>query len=147
MHLGGSLPQDSSIYNSLSSLNLLDLSYNDLTGSVPQLQQLTSLQTLQLQGNKFAGPLPQLAGFSSLTTANFQENQFTGTEAQHAMWQYACCAKQNIICFACVHTDTVHPYVTCPLHLSLNWCMFMLTDDCRCSLMCCKEKSCLTFYT
>ena len=85
MHLGGSLPQDSSIYNSLSSLNLLVLCFNYLTVSVPELQQLTSVQTLQLQGNKFAGPLPQLAGFSSLTTANFQENQFTGTEAQHAI--------------------------------------------------------------
>ena len=79
MHLGGWLSWDSTVWSSLSSLNLLDLSYNDLTGAVPPLQPLSSLQTLQLQGNKFTGSLPQSAGFSSLTTANFQENQFTGT--------------------------------------------------------------------
>ena len=102
MHLGGWLSWDSTVWSSLSSLNLLDLSYNDLTGAVPPLEPLNSLQTLQLQGNKFTGSLPQLAGFSSLTTANFQENQFTGTQL------CTCCGKPADIHMAIHICGTVY---------------------------------------
>ncbi|KAL3139326.1 hypothetical protein ABBQ38_003661 [Trebouxia sp. C0009 RCD-2024] len=77
--LGGSLPQDASAYTPLTTLTLLDLSTNQLTGSLPPLGSLTALQTLELMENSFTGPLPELSGFRNLTVINFQDNQFSGT--------------------------------------------------------------------
>ena len=85
--LKGSLPQGASDYSSLSTLTLLDLSNNQLTGSLPPLGSLTALQTLELMQNSFSGPLPDLAGFNSLTAANFQENQFSGEGCFKVCWQ------------------------------------------------------------
>ena len=76
--LWGSLPQDASDYSSLSSLTLLDLSSNQLTGAFQPIAPLTALHTLELMENSFTGPLPPLTGFSKLTVVNFQDNQFSG---------------------------------------------------------------------
>ena len=78
--LGGSLPQDASVYAPLSStLVLLELSNNGLTGQVPSaLDQLTALQTLELHDNQFSGPLPALNGLTQMTVVNFASNQLTG---------------------------------------------------------------------
>ena len=78
--MGGSLPSDSSIWAPLSSsLLLLELSNNALTGSVPSaLDQLTALQTLELHDNQFSGALHDLAGLTQMTVVNFASNQLTG---------------------------------------------------------------------
>lgn len=78
--LGGSLPSDASVYAPLSStLVLLELSSNGLTGQVPSaLDQLTALQTLELHDNQFSGPLPALNGLTQMTVINFASNQLTG---------------------------------------------------------------------
>lgn len=86
--LGGSLPQDASAYTPLTTLTLLDLSTNQLTGSLPPLGSLTALQTLELMENSFTGPLPELSGFRNLTVINFQDNQFSGKHSFIDLLQY-----------------------------------------------------------
>lgn len=62
-----------------STLLLLELSNNGLSGSVPStLDQLTALLTLELHDNQFSGPLPDLNGLTQLTVVNFASNQLTG---------------------------------------------------------------------
>ena len=60
-------------YTSLSTLTLLDLSSNHLTGALPPIGSLTGLQTLELMENSLTGPLPDLAG-----AQEFDCGQFSG---------------------------------------------------------------------
>ena len=58
----------------------LDLSWNDLTGSIPeQLGQLTNLQSLNLLGNQLTGPIPeQLGQLTNLQTLYLNGSQLSG---------------------------------------------------------------------
>lgn len=75
--LGGTIP---SSLGSLHSLQIaLNLSSNELTGEVPfQLGSLNSLQRLDLSLNNLTGSLSSLAGLSSLLEVNVSFNHFKG---------------------------------------------------------------------
>ena len=61
----------------------VDLSYNQLTGTVPALVALIpSLRYADVSGNRFTGPLPakkEIGGWKSLQYFGAASNQFTGT--------------------------------------------------------------------
>ncbi len=60
-------------------LQELKLTGNDLAGSVPSwLNNITSLTELELRGNQFSGPLPALGGLTSLTWLDVSANQLSG---------------------------------------------------------------------
>ncbi len=65
----------------LSNLEHLDLSYNDLTGPIPQgIGQLGNLSTLNLDGNRFKGNIPDALGqLRNLTLLRLRRNQLTGS--------------------------------------------------------------------
>ncbi|BFG22001.1 hypothetical protein CerSpe_082750 [Prunus speciosa] len=64
-------------FASLCSLQSLDLSSNDLTGSLPDLTNL-SLQSLDLSSNDLTGSLPDLTNLSSLEVLRLNNNKFSG---------------------------------------------------------------------
>lgn len=63
------------------SLETLDLSWNWLTGPLPDaLEQFRNLQALHLRTNDFSGPLPPAWGrLSNLTELDLSHNQLTGS--------------------------------------------------------------------
>ncbi|KAF7003177.1 hypothetical protein CFC21_018542 [Triticum aestivum] len=66
-------------FSKLTSLNLLDLSFNNITGQVPQtLLNLKLLNFLFLGNNSLSGNLPSSIG-SSLKNLDFSYNQLSGT--------------------------------------------------------------------
>jgi hypothetical protein len=70
--LSGSLPS----LDGLSNLQLLDLSHNRLSGTLPNMADLTSLQRLALHNNALSGPLPtSLGSLSNVTFANLRYNR------------------------------------------------------------------------
>ncbi|KAJ1272795.1 hypothetical protein BS78_06G228900 [Paspalum vaginatum] len=65
-------------FSQLAKLNLLDLSFNNITGPVPQgLLNLSSLNFIFLGNNSLTGSLPSSIG-SSLTALDFSYNQLSG---------------------------------------------------------------------
>ncbi len=74
--LTGSLP---TALNSLTGLRSLDLSGNQLTGSIPDLSALTSLTHLLLSRNQLTGSIPDLSALTSLTHLLLSRNQLTGS--------------------------------------------------------------------
>ncbi|KAJ1272794.1 hypothetical protein BS78_06G228800 [Paspalum vaginatum] len=65
-------------FSKLAKLNLLDLSFNHITGPVPQaLLNLNSLNVIFLGNNSLSGSLPDYIG-SSLTALDFSYNQLSG---------------------------------------------------------------------
>ncbi|XP_011009765.1 PREDICTED: LRR receptor-like serine/threonine-protein kinase GSO1 isoform X4 [Populus euphratica] len=86
LHLGGNQYNDS-IFSSLtefSSLKSLDLSYNQLTGSINSFQLLPmrmgKLENLDLGGNRLnSSILSILSGLSSLKSLDLSRNMFTGS--------------------------------------------------------------------
>ncbi|CAI5977433.1 unnamed protein product [Closterium sp. NIES-65] len=80
-NFSGSLPASIS---ALQSLQNLDLSYNQFSGSLPQggafLSGFSKLVTLQIYGNHFSGSLPlSFACTTSILTITLGSNQFWGT--------------------------------------------------------------------
>ncbi|XP_050290612.1 receptor-like protein 14 [Quercus robur] len=69
-------------FAALDALELLDLSYNELTGIVPpSIGALSSLKSLVLEGNKLNGSLPTqgLCELRKLEELNLRWNNFEGT--------------------------------------------------------------------
>ncbi|XP_010464796.1 PREDICTED: receptor-like protein 12 [Camelina sativa] len=77
--LYGRFHSNSSLQN-LHFLTTLDLSYNDLTGQIPDsIGNLTQLTSLQLFGNQFSGQIPSSIGnLFHLTSLNLLENNLDG---------------------------------------------------------------------
>ena len=75
-NLRGTLPAD---LGTLSHLITLDLSDNQLSGTIPDLSALIGLMTLNLRDNQLSGTIPDsLSSLLSLTTLNLGENRLTG---------------------------------------------------------------------
>jgi len=76
--LTGTLPE---MLGSLTSLGILDLRHNELTGTLPDsLVSLTSLRELNLRKNKLTGMLPEnMEYLSKLVNLHLGQNKFTGT--------------------------------------------------------------------
>ncbi|KAL6285220.1 hypothetical protein ACE6H2_009610 [Prunus campanulata] len=75
----GPLPND--LFSSLSSLQVLDLSYNRLTNHLPEFSSKTTrLETLDLSRNLFNGSIVVPASAAAtLTTFNVMRNNFAGS--------------------------------------------------------------------
>ncbi|XP_047983252.1 receptor-like protein EIX2 isoform X2 [Salvia hispanica] len=67
------------IVSVLESLEILDLSHNQLNGSMPDLRAFSSLTELHLSGNNFSGYIPLSIGkFSKLQVLDLSLNSFEG---------------------------------------------------------------------
>ena len=75
-NLNGTLP---TALAELDALTSLDLSNNQLTGSIPDVSDLTSLDTLDLSRNQLDGEIPDLSDLTSLLTLYLNDNQLTGS--------------------------------------------------------------------
>ncbi|XP_020586791.1 LRR receptor-like serine/threonine-protein kinase GSO1, partial [Phalaenopsis equestris] len=64
----------------LSLVNIIDLSYNNLTGEIPiELMSLVGLMSLDLSRNQFTGQIPNKIGLmQSLETLDLSRNHFLG---------------------------------------------------------------------
>ncbi|XP_059455863.1 receptor-like protein 56 isoform X2 [Corylus avellana] len=63
-----------------NSLQLVDLSHNSLSGSLPSCLNLQNIEHLYLQGNKLTGPIPKsIFNSSSLLTLDLRDNNFFGS--------------------------------------------------------------------
>ncbi|MDE2716818.1 MAG: leucine-rich repeat domain-containing protein, partial [Chloroflexota bacterium] len=65
--------------NSLTGLQELFLSANQLAGSIPTLSSLTALERLNLSGNELSGEIPDLSGLTSLTDLILHSNRLSGS--------------------------------------------------------------------
>jgi Leucine-rich repeat (LRR) protein len=64
----------------IDSLELVDLSHNSLSGSLPSCLNLQGVKHLLLQGNKLTGPIPKAIFNSlSLSTLDLRDNSFSGS--------------------------------------------------------------------
>ncbi|KAL3923504.1 MAG: hypothetical protein SGILL_001618, partial [Bacillariaceae sp.] len=62
------------------SLRSLDLSNNEISGSIPDASDNSNLRLLNLESNRLAGRIPTRVGnFQSLESLNVAENRLTGT--------------------------------------------------------------------
>ena len=75
--LSGEVPSE---LGSLSNLESLDLSSNELTGIPGELGSLSNLETLYLSFNELAGTIPaELGSLSNLESLNLSNNRLAGT--------------------------------------------------------------------
>ena len=72
---GGSIPD----LSALTSLTMLSLQGNGLTGSIVAAHLPASLQSLKLGSNRLTGSIPDLSALTSLTALALQANGLTGT--------------------------------------------------------------------
>ncbi|CAN4104948.1 unnamed protein product [Withania somnifera] len=73
--ISGNIP--SWLWDQLPGLNFLNLSYNDMVGTIPDLSRKSALLRIDLGSNKFSGPIPQLP--INVTTVDLSRNMFSGT--------------------------------------------------------------------
>lgn len=71
--LNGTLP----IFNALTYLQILDLSFNQLQGPIPAFNALTALHTLRLSSNQLSGTLPNFSQLTNLKKISLAANQLT----------------------------------------------------------------------
>ena len=65
---------------SIENTDSLDLSNNELTGSIPpEIGNLTNLTYLNLGGNQLTGIPPEIGNLTNLTILSFSHNQLTGS--------------------------------------------------------------------
>nr|GMC80332.1 LRR receptor-like serine/threonine-protein kinase GSO2 isoform X1 [Ipomoea batatas] len=71
-----------------SSLEYLDLSYNNIVGQNPDLSHALSLRELYLFGNQITGQIPDLSHALSLSVLDLSNNQITGQipNLSHALY-------------------------------------------------------------
>ena len=75
-NLRGTLPAD---LGSLTELNLLDLSGNQLRGQIPDVRGLTELTSLDLGDNQLSGTIPDwLGSLTGLDDLSLRDNRLTG---------------------------------------------------------------------
>ena len=74
-NLSGSIPSE---IGRLTNLTELQLAANDLSGSIPNLSALTSLTKLNLGNNRLSGSIPNLSALTNLTELKLIDNQLTG---------------------------------------------------------------------
>ncbi|XP_019162600.1 PREDICTED: probable LRR receptor-like serine/threonine-protein kinase At4g36180 isoform X3 [Ipomoea nil] len=67
-----------SIFRLPSSLEYLDLSYNQITGQIPDLLHVLSLREVYLSENQITGQIPDLSHALSLRRLDVSENQLQG---------------------------------------------------------------------
>ncbi|CAK9871388.1 unnamed protein product [Sphagnum jensenii] len=67
-----------STFSDLANLQMLNLSYNNLRGEIPDFSHLQNLQTLDLRNNMLSGTLDQLTCLSSLQFLYVMNNQLSG---------------------------------------------------------------------
>lgn len=73
-NLSGSLPS----LTAFTALANFLVSDNDLHGTVPDIQTLTALRSVDVSGNHFGGSLPNLAGLTGIEAFVASGNAFTG---------------------------------------------------------------------
>jgi hypothetical protein len=73
-NLTGTLPS----LTTFSNLQFFGASQNSLTGSIPALTGLTNLVYFEVQYNQLTGPVPQLIGLTSLFEFDAYKNRLTG---------------------------------------------------------------------
>ncbi|CAL2244698.1 unnamed protein product [Prunus armeniaca] len=71
----GSLPED--LFSSLSSLQIIDLSFNRLIGRLPPSNKISQLQVLNLSSNFFNGTIPSSILVPSVSIFNVSNNSFS----------------------------------------------------------------------
>ncbi|PRP87460.1 putative leucine-rich repeat receptor-like protein kinase [Planoprotostelium fungivorum] len=75
--LNGTIP---SSLSSLINLTRIDLSFNQLSGSIPDISRLTSLQYLSLRGNELSGSIPSSIGdLTALQSLDLSLNRLNGS--------------------------------------------------------------------
>ena len=78
LHLQGQLPLDATVWGGLDTLEVIDVSGNNVTGYVPpQIMEVGALQNLSLANNGLQGPLPASVG-ASMVSMSTRSNQLTG---------------------------------------------------------------------
>jgi len=75
-HLVGTLPPT---LNQLTALALFDVSYNELTGSIPPLAGLNALSYFRVNSNQLTGSIPSLTGLNALVLFDADYNQLSGS--------------------------------------------------------------------
>jgi Leucine-rich repeat (LRR) protein len=74
-NITGTLPN----FSGLPELQRLRLDDNQLTGAIPDFSGLPKLQTLVLSRNKLTGAIPDFSGLPKLQTLSLSHNKLTGT--------------------------------------------------------------------
>ncbi|XP_043715344.1 MDIS1-interacting receptor like kinase 2-like [Telopea speciosissima] len=70
---------DNLSFPSLPNLQLLNLSFNELVGTIPaDIGTCSKLTLLDLSANGFSGVIPSLSNFSNINILNLGDNQITG---------------------------------------------------------------------
>jgi Leucine-rich repeat (LRR) protein len=76
-NLVGSLP--SNLISSFSKIEILVVSYNKLTGSIPSLGASSTLRDFYAAENQLDGPIPPLSGLTALRDFDVNTNRLTGS--------------------------------------------------------------------
>ena len=74
-NLTGTLP----VLSSLSKLQVFDVGTNNLSGLIPAIQTLTELTHFYVYSNQMSGGLPALNGLTQLQVLDVDSNQLSGT--------------------------------------------------------------------
>ena len=71
---------DNLLWGNLANLQVLDISFNDLSGPIPsELGELTNLRELNLSDNHLSGPIPsELGELTNLQELNISSNSLSG---------------------------------------------------------------------